>query len=262
MKLLKRYLSQTIVMSVGLVALMIFCLQIFILFIDQIGSIGQGDFSAFEACLFVLLSSPYQVYLSFPLIGLLGCLLGLGWLANHNELLVMRAAGVSVAQITGHMLTIVLIITVLVTCLGESVVPKWMAYAEHRKTIMRSGGQVLPMNSGLWWRSGNHFIHIEKIMSRQHLRGISDYFFDEQQHLKSIWYAKQARYRHDDWLLLDVDMSLLSKTHVTTRHYTKLIWPIKLPPRLLILARTKPQAMSLWQLYSYIQEQKNESSKC
>ncbi|MCK1890503.1 LptF/LptG family permease, partial [Legionella pneumophila] len=47
---------------------------------------------------------PYQVYLFFPIASLLGCLVGLGVLANHSELVVMRAAGISIGQITGAVL--------------------------------------------------------------------------------------------------------------------------------------------------------------
>ena len=75
-------------------------LQIFILFVDQLDDLGKVDYGIVQAAFFVLLQMPYQVYLFFPMASLLGCLIGLGVMANHSELIVMRAAGMSIGQIT------------------------------------------------------------------------------------------------------------------------------------------------------------------
>src|SRR6478735_8570381 len=94
--ILERYIAKTVLASIGLVTLMLVGLQIFILFVNQLDDLGKVDYGLAQASVFVLLQMPYQVYLFFPMASLLGCLVGLGVLANHSELIVMRAVGLSI----------------------------------------------------------------------------------------------------------------------------------------------------------------------
>ena len=62
----------------------------------------RGDGGAYqfqEALWYVALTTPRRVYELLPFVVFLGSLIGLGTLASHSELVVLRAAGVSVQRI-------------------------------------------------------------------------------------------------------------------------------------------------------------------
>ena len=124
MKLIERYIAKTVLAAIALVTLMLAGLQIFILFVDQLNDIGKADYGIIAAALYVLLQMPYQVYLFFPMASLLGCLIGLGILANHSELVVMRAAGMSISQVALVVLKVAMILILFITIVGETICAK------------------------------------------------------------------------------------------------------------------------------------------
>ena len=58
-----------------------------------------------------------------PLAVLVGCLVGLGILANNSELTVMRAAGISLRRIVWSVMQAVALFVVTAAILGEFVAP-------------------------------------------------------------------------------------------------------------------------------------------
>ena len=105
MKLLSNYIAKIVLASTGLVTLMLIGLQIFILFVKQLGDLGKGGYGILQATWFVFCQLPYQIYTFMPMASLLGCLIGLGMMANHRELVVMRAAGACSVLIPRVLLT-------------------------------------------------------------------------------------------------------------------------------------------------------------
>ena len=63
------------------------------------GEVGRGSYGMLEAFFYVGLVLPRFAYEIFPIATLLGSLVGLGAMANHAELIAMRAAGVSLSRI-------------------------------------------------------------------------------------------------------------------------------------------------------------------
>lgn len=49
MNILDRYIAKTVLMSIGMVTLMLVGLQIFILFVDQLGDLGRVDYGIMQA---------------------------------------------------------------------------------------------------------------------------------------------------------------------------------------------------------------------
>ncbi|MFZ0485847.1 MAG: LptF/LptG family permease, partial [Arenicellales bacterium] len=81
-------------------------LFVFITFIDQIGDVGTGNYGMLDVVRFTLYSVPKIVYEVFPMAALLGAILGLSSLAVDSELVVMRAAGVSIVRMIGSVFKI------------------------------------------------------------------------------------------------------------------------------------------------------------
>ena len=79
-------------------------LFIFLQFLDEVSRVGTGNYGFFDMVLFLILSTPRVVYEIFPMSALLGTMLGLSSLAVDSELIVMRAAGISIMGIAGSVM--------------------------------------------------------------------------------------------------------------------------------------------------------------
>src|SRR3546814_4094263 len=66
---------------------------------QQLEDVGQGGFTTGSALKVVVLTLPRQLLDILPVVALLGCLTGLGAMANHRELTAARAAGLSPSRL-------------------------------------------------------------------------------------------------------------------------------------------------------------------
>lgn len=256
MNILERYIAKTVLLSIALVSVMLFGLQIFILFVSELRSIGQGDYTVWQAFIYVLMQAPYQVYLFFPTASLLGCLLGLGLLAGNSELIVMGAAGFSVRQIALAVLKAAILVIILVSLLGETFVPKWVYAAEDRKLSLLSGGKSVRVADGLWLRDAKSFIYVIRVASPEKLLGIMQYEFNAQQELKIIRQAQSASYQQGHWTMYGVQESHLNPQGINIQRYEEQPWATEMSPRLLSVATIEADELNIKQLRDFIAEQK------
>lgn len=257
MRLLDRYIANTVLTSIGLVTLMLMGLQIFILFVDQLGDLGRINYGMMQATFFVLLQMPYQVYLFFPMASLLGCLIGLGVMANHSELVVMRSSGMSIMQITGAVLKVSVVLIVLVTALGETVIPYLSHYANDYKTAAVSGGQTLRTSKGFWLRHANDFISVGLVLPNNVLQNIYQFRFDDQHHLKLARLISEAKYTQQGWVAYNVQQTEFHVGSTKAQTFTAIPWDVPVKPKFLKISSIEPDEMTLRELNRYIRAQKH-----
>src|SRR5690554_3911565 len=99
MRKISRYIARTVFAAIALVLLVVLSLDLIGGFIDEVADL-RADYDVGEALTYIALTMPGRIYEYIPYASLIGCLAGLGLLASSSELVVMRAAGVSVARIT------------------------------------------------------------------------------------------------------------------------------------------------------------------
>lgn len=252
MNILQKYIAMTILQMIGLVLLALLGLEIFILFISQLNHIGTGNYGIFAAFLYVLLNLPAQLYSLFPMAGMLGMMLALGLLASHSELIVMRAAGMSIQEIARSVMQVVLLLVLLVTVIGETIAPLALHYANQFQQYALTRGEALRTHEGTWLRDGRNFIHINKIISAHELAGLSRYKFDDQQRLIQASYAEHAYYVRPDWRISQIKTTYISPNHTHVESQANATWQLNLNPGVLKNVSSEPEAMSLLQLYQTI----------
>ena len=257
MKILDRYICQTILGTTLIVILALISMDFFIQLMNEVDDIGRGNYGMVQVVIYVLLELPRDVYQLFPMAGLIGCLMGLGLLASSSELVVMRAAGVSLWRITRAVFMAILIMVVLVTILGEGIGSRTIAYGEQYKALARSGGQALATKNGLWLRDGQDFVRIKTVQTTNELFGVTRYRFNNQHQLIQISYAAHAEYRHHVWNLNDVQESDIASTGVVTaKKMPRSTWQMQLNPGVLKIVQIEPNEMSLPKLYQWVQYRK------
>src|SRR5690606_19194023 len=103
MRLLSRHVSATVLMSILTVLLVVVSLDAMAAIIDGIGDL-KGDYGFWAMLLHVFITLPGSIYQNLPFSALIGCLIGLGMLASNSELVVMRAAGISLLRVFSFVL--------------------------------------------------------------------------------------------------------------------------------------------------------------
>lgn len=256
MSILDRYIAKNVLMAIGLVVLMLTGLQLFILFVGQLEDLGKADYGIWQASFFVLLQLPYQVYLFFPMASLLGCLIGLGVLANHSELIVMRASGMSIVQISKAVLQASMVVIILVTTLGETVIPFLSHYAVDYKTAALSGGQTVRTAQGIWLRYGNDFIAVGSVQPNNILQDVYQFRFDAEHNLQIAREIGEVKFENNVWVAYDVRQTEFLPEQTKAVTFTSLPWDVWIKPQILNISTISPDEMTLHELNRYLREQK------
>ncbi|MBY0378337.1 MAG: LPS export ABC transporter permease LptG [Gammaproteobacteria bacterium] len=257
MRLLNRYICRTVLGTTLVVIIALISMDFFIQLMNEIDDLGRGNYGIMQALIFVLMELPRDVYQLFPMAGLIGCLMGLGLLASSSELVVMRASGVSLAQITRAVFIAILIMVAVVTFLGEAVGPRAMLYGEQLKALARSGGQALATRNGLWLRDGADFVRIQTVQTAKVLDNVTRYSFNEQHQMTKMIYAAHARYENGAWSLDDVkETDVALNGTVTSKTAPTGVWHMQLNPAVLKITQIDPDEMTLSKLYQWIEYRK------
>lgn len=256
MSLLDRYIGRTLYASVALVTLVLIGLQGFILFVNQLDDIGRADYGIWQAAYYILLDLPFQLHLFFPIACLIGGLVGLGNLASHSELIVMRAAGISILQIIVAVLKYSIFIIIIMTLLEETLIPKWTQMANNYKMQALSGGQALRTSHGLWLRTQNDFIFISTILPHHELKQVYQFRFNDNHHLALERYIEQLYLDKNHWVGKQVSETSFYPDHLESRHLENINWDVSIHPMLLGLSTHEPNEMTFLELHRYLKAKK------
>lgn len=252
MTLLNRYIGRVVITTISLVLFIFMGLLLFINFVGQLGELGSGQYDVSRAFLYVLLMIPNETYQLFPMVGLLGSLIGLGLLANHHELMVMRSCGVSKFKIAQSVMKAAFLVMLVVTLIGETAGPYFQRIAEAEKAFAENNGQTLSTDQGVWLRQGDEFVNIQHVEGNDYLSGVLIYTFNEHHQLTSSLFAKDAVKQQDDWFLRQVGRSTFTEKGVVTDQVPVLLWHLSIKTHLFDLGFFDPAELNLLSLRNYI----------
>lgn len=236
----------------------------FISFVSELQHVGINDYSAMKAFLYVGLNLPQLLYQVFPSAMLLGGLLSLGALASTSELVVMRAAGVSISRITAAVLKAGFLLIVVVVLLGELLAPEAISAAKTMRAEALEGRVLTRDRKGLWSKYGNNFVYIGTVLPDVQLRDVVVYELDDEHRLKKTTHAGQAHYDSENevWHLQNVTNSEITREHVTSTRHDVETWPAMVSTDLFNVLNLEPEDMAateLWQYSQYLDENELES---
>lgn len=249
--ILDRYLARQVIGASLLVALLLVALSAFLQLLAQLDAL-TGDYGLAEAIQFVLLSAPQQLYEMLPMAVLLGALIGLGQLSSANELMVMRAAGISVLRLARGALLGGAIIAIGAFLIGEFVAPAAEQYAGSMKTFARMQRVSWLGASGVWARDGERFVNVRQMLREDELRDVFVYQLNERGGLQSMLVAEEAHIGNDGWQLSDISITEFTPGGVEMRHEEHASWETLLSPSLLRLFVVDPDTLSMQGLSRYI----------
>lgn len=254
--ILSKYIGKTVIGTILIVILVLIAVEVLIEFTHEFPDIGTGYYGWLQVLQYVPMMLPQDVYQLFPMAGLLGSLVGLGVLASHSELIVMRASGMSLLQITLAVLKAALLLTFVMLFIGEILAPSIQHKAMENKSAAISKGQTYLTSQGIWMRSKNDFLHIDTVTPDKHLKSVLRYKFDEQHRLLVASFAEDGSYENGSWIFRNVAETEFFDGKVGSSHFAEQQWDLSLNPRLLGISNIDAEQKSLLQMYKYIKYRK------
>lgn len=255
MKKAHRYVIATVLQSIGIILSILIVLQIFILFMNQMGDMGRGAYHFKQALVYVLLRLPYDLSNSFPIVCLLGCLVGLSILANHSELVILRASGLSIADVIKIVAVAGIGLVVLVMLLTETFLPKMIFKANNLKLEALNNGQLFRQAQSLWFRHQDNFWYVAGVADAHELRDVTVFSKDKNNHIYAIENYQKLLWKDGQWVGVSAEMTYFSKNHKMSRFQADMLDKIKLPlgPGFFKHIQRTPDEMSIRNLYHRIQ---------
>lgn len=201
--ILYRYIIQHVLFATFLVLGVLMGLETFLELINELSDFSAGSFGFLSVLYYVLLQIPADLYELFPIAGLLGGMIGLGWLAASHELEVMRASGFSIAQLFLAVCAVAVLWLLPITLMGEYVAPGFEKHAEQLKQAASSADSLSQEAlNNLWLKQGAHFIHVDHATAT-HQAGISDFELDALGGLHGVGFAQRAHNEATGWVWND-----------------------------------------------------------
>ena len=250
MSRLSRYVGSAVLTAIVMVLLIIVGLDAISAFIDEAEEISES-YTVWRVAQYILLTLPGRFYEFIPFAALIGCLAGLGQLASSSELVVMRAAGVSVGRLVWTAMKPALLVAVLGSAIGEYLAPQTEQMAQTHRVMARNPEESFTGRHRLWNREGNAFMHFNALDARGRVHGITLLQFDEKQRLQSALRAMRATHQGDYWVMEDVLKTDFSSWETTLAEYPSLRWDTGITPELLTMVVLKPDKLRVADLYRY-----------
>lgn len=252
-KILDRYVGRAVAAATASVLAVLLAIFAFFTFMDELEELGRGSYDLARVAAVVALRLPGLAYDLFPIAALIGALLGLGALAERNEIAVFRAAGVSRARITRAVMQAGVGFVVCAVLLGELAYPPAEREAQSLRTLAQSNRASASTLRGFWARDGRAFINIRTVRPGERFEDITLYEFDEAQRLVRASHAARARFRDGAWQLENIRETRFGAGPPVARTVRRAAWSSLLDPDIIAMVAVNPATLSALELARYVE---------
>jgi lipopolysaccharide export system permease protein len=261
MNIIDWYLGRTIFKYTTMVMFVLVGLFMFIQFLDEITRVGTGNYGFIDMMLFLVLSTPRVIYEIFPMSALLGTMLGLSSLAVDSELIVLRAAGMSIMGIATSVMKSAWLIILTAVLIGEFVSPYAETHAQRGRSEALQKSISQNSDFGLWMRDDNSIIQVGEMLPDLKLLNVKIFEFDGKGNMRATAVADSGKFDNDEWVLYNLRQSIFVDKSIKTIHLESANWQSKLGPEVLKVFLVRPEQLSALDLDRYIKHlQKNSQN--
>lgn len=252
--ILARYIARAMAQGYLLVALVFVALFSFIELIQQLDDV-EGAYTLVDAFLYVLMMLPRRLLDATPVIALLGTLVPLGLLADGNEILAMRAAGLPLRRLIGMVLAPGLTLLLLMLLMAQFVAPALEMRAERMRAAALAEDVSVDFRGGFWSRDGRSFLNVGRMLRGRTPSDVTVYDFDDAGRLQRYLHAQRASLEQGRvWRLQDVVVKQFEPPPARAQQLAQLDWDSFLNAQQLGVLVIPPQALSPIDLYFYVRD--------
>ncbi len=255
MRILDIYIGKILLSHIMLTAMVLLGLFTFVTFIDELGNLDKGRYGIAQVIQYVVLSIPKTLYEVFPMVALIGSIMGLSVLARDSELIVMRAAGVSIARIVISVLKVGVVLAIIASIIGEIVSPYTETKAQRmRAESLQTTNIGQEQDFGLWMRDDNTYVNIGEVLPDLTLLRVKIFEFDNQNFLRFLSVAEQGEFDENQrWLLKGLQRTMIDEERSEADSINAAYWSTLVSPDILQVFMIQPEQLSIWQLDRYIE---------
>ncbi|MDW3094324.1 MAG: LPS export ABC transporter permease LptG [Gammaproteobacteria bacterium] len=263
MFILQRYIGLSVIRGFVLLALIMVSLFSIILLIEELDQVGNGSYNWVIAVKYVLLQTPKLLLDFAAFISLVGSILALGSLAGNQELVAIESVGVSHRSVTNSVLFAALILMTLVLINAQFVIPATLQRANVEKTLAIEGAGDFVSEAGYWAQSKHRFIHVKAVENGRIPTNVEIFEFNDQHELLRYLHADKVYLEEETkWVLQGVKVKHLVEGRLQVNHLDAMNWNSFLTAAQLGIIVSKPEALSVTDLYQFVQglKQRGEQS--
>jgi lipopolysaccharide export system permease protein len=253
MNQLTKYLASATMNGACLVLLALLAISMFLGFLGELDNVGKGNYSLGIAFLTVLLEMPALAYEMLPLAALIGGLMGLGSLATGSELIVMRAAGMSLWRIGRSVALAGALLSGVAFVLGDWVAPWASTESELVRLQSLRGGSWEGNKKDVWFRDGSRYVNVRKLGEERVDGRITTFDVDNTGQFSEIGVATSADIEGRRWFLNGWRSADFRRDEVVLHMRDRLAWDTSLTPETINLFSVEPQSFTSYELYRYVQ---------
>ena len=258
MKILDRYIIKTMAFYTLAVMLIWLGVYSFFGFLNEVSEIGQANYTAVEAMIYIFLKLPEVISGHSSVVILLGSLLALGHLAATSQLIIVRGSGVSIMNITKVVLRTALVFVVIAILVGELIAPITNQTAKNSRAQALGHNIQAKNQQGFWVKDKNSIIHVGKNFDGQSFADVMLANLENNKTLASVGQADNALFDGQNLIL---DSANFYKIHRKNKDQFYQFETEKLSQYKLAVAfdqefigslRKEPRDLSSWNLVNQI----------
>lgn len=262
MNILDRYLGSAILRSVALTLFVILGFNFIFAMLDEITDLNER-YTLGAATLVVLGKIPSQLFDFLPSSTLIGCLIGLGLLAQSNELTVIRntLSPLRIIWATAKPVFIIIFAGLLV---AEYVAPSVLQFSDDIKQQAKGEQVSSNLNQALWTRDKLDFIFINRVETDGSLAGVRIFHHNDDLVMTRYLQAESARLQRGHWQLEGVQLIEGLPESALRSELPTYEWKTSLTTKFLQVQAHSPTRLSMTDLFfysNYLSDQEMDNTK-
>jgi lipopolysaccharide export system permease protein len=229
---------------------------------ERINTIIVNKAPFYVILVYFLYKIPPFVAQTLPFATLLAALITLGILARNNEVVAMKAHGVSTYRIMLPLFVLAGAITALIFICNETIVPyaaRKASYIWSVKVKKEEERAFFQLNK-IWYRGENAIYNIRLLEPKKNiLQGVTIYYFDEAFNLRQRLDAREAHWTGNGWTFYKVAIrAFLPDGEVKTEMYAEKDIPIPERPEDFKKGMQDPNEMTYGELKEYVERLRSD----
>ena len=206
MRVISRYIFVELAKIIAICIGVFVALYLVVDFFERIDDFIEAELPLSLAVQFFFLKLPLIVQQGIPMGVLMGTLITLGLMARTNELMALKASGVSPVFVVGPVLVFAFILSVLDFAFSEYLVPLTSTRTNYIWNVKVKDRPVPTSFSQekIWYKSGHVLYNIRVLHPKERLlEGVTIYMFDSNFHLTKRLDAKRGQWDGQSWIFAD-----------------------------------------------------------
>ena len=279
MRIYEKYFARQIYLAFIFILFAFSGLFFFFDLINELNTVGHGNYKFGYAVLRVALQTPSRFYEIIPVAALISAIYVFAQMAASSEYTIFRVSGLATGQALRSLLKIGVPLVALTYFIGEVVGPYTDQLSE--RVRLEALGSAVSTNfaSGVWVKDTlaarengeriTRFVNVGELMPDTSIANVRIYEFDPGFRLTNVRIAQSGRYQgNGHWLLKGVNDTQLTSIAPPTAQPADALNPVyraaqttlpeyslrsELTPQILSVLLIAPDRMSMFNLFRYIQ---------